>query len=113
MTTAMTTACFTGLVRAVGMLVTVIILAECIYFILFSETSKEVTGSKVCNPYRFKNESKLTAKALGFIFFTYPANEKNYSSIYPGNYHSSTLQRNDVTRNLFANRAMQNPTTCL
>ncbi len=155
MTTAMTTACFTGLVRAVGILLSVIISAEFIYFLLFSETTEEsrennlfnpsrskllfsgafnrAKENSVCNPYRFKNP-KLIAQALSFIFlyrgdspfaicseknqsstsgnrFSIPGN--HYSSIHPGNYHSSTLRRNDVTRKLFANRAMQNPTTCL
>jgi hypothetical protein len=113
MSTAMITACFTGLVRAIGMLSTVIVLAESINFLLFSVGSEEATGNNVCNPYHFKNSSKLTAKALGFIFFAYPRKENFYSTIYPGNYHSSTLQRNDVTQELFANRTMQNPTTCL
>ena len=155
MTTAMTTACFTGLVRAVGILLSVIISAKFIYSLLFSETTEEARENylfnpshskllfsgafnrakenSVCNPDRFKNR-KLIAQALSFIFlypgdylfaicseknqhstsgnrFSIPGN--NYSSIHPGNYHSSTLRRNDLTRKLFANRAMQNLTTCL
>jgi hypothetical protein len=156
MTTAMTTACFTGLVRAVGILLSVIISAEFIYFLLFSGTPEEARENyvfnpsrskllfygasnhakenSVCNPYRFKKE-KLIAKAMGFIFFVQPGKNRfaicseknrssasgnrfsipgnNYSSIDTGNYHSSTLRRNDVTRKLFANRTMQNLTTCL
>ena len=155
MTTAMTTACVTGIVRAAGILLSVIPGAECIYSFLFagkpeagdsnrynpsrskplfSEASYSATENNVCNPYRFKNETKLIAQALGFIFFIQPRadrfaldvcknhsssgnyfsnSENNYSSIYTENHHSSTLRRNDVTRNLFANRTMQNPTTCL
>jgi len=160
MTTAMTTACFTGLVRAAGMLLTVIILAEFIYFLLFSDQLKEAEENKlshsdrfkflfsdafhakennVCNPYRFKNQSKLSAKALSFIFFIQPgvdrfatcecknhsSSGKNYSansffnsennpfSIHPVNNHSINVQRNDVTGKLFTNGTLQNPTTCL
>lgn len=154
MTTAMITASFTGLVRAVGMLLTIIILAEFIYFILFSQSTEEAgenlfnparlnrlfsgtfEGAKensVCNPYRFK-KPKLIAQAMGFIFFIHPGHnrlaicicknqsspgnyfstsENNYSSTYPENYHSSTLLPYDVTRKLFANRPVQNTTTCL
>ena len=135
MTTAMTTACFTGLVRAVGILLSVIISAEFIYFLLFSETpeeakenylfnpsrskllfsgaSNDAKENSVCTPYRFKNR-KLIAKAMSFIFFMQPGrNGNHYSSIYPENYHSSTLRRYDVTRKLFANRPVQNLTTCL
>ncbi len=90
MTTAMITDCFTGLVRAVGILLSVIISSEFIYFLLFSESPEEAKekylfnparlnrlfsaasysakGNSVCNPYRFK-KPKLTAKAVGFIFF--------------------------------------------
>ena len=155
MTTAMITECFIGLVRAVGMLLSVIISAEIIYFLLFSDTPEEARENylfnpsrskllfsgasnhakenSVCNPNRFKN-AKLIAKALSFIFFVHPGrnrfaictcknhsssgnyfsnSENNYSSIHPENYHSSTLPRYDLTRKLFANRAMQNLTTCL
>ena len=156
MTTAMTTDCFTGLVRAVGMLLLfVIVSSEFIYFLLFSGTVKEskenyvfnpgrlnlfsgaffnVKENSACNPYRFKN-AKLIAKAMSFIFFTYPGyyrfaicagknhssisenrfsfSGNNYSSIHPGKHHSSTWRRNDVTRKLFAYRAFQNLTTCL
>ena len=155
MTTAMITACFAGLVRAVGILLSVLISSEFIYFLLFSGTPEEARENylfnpirskllfsgasnhakenSVCNPDRFKNR-KLIAQALSFIFFIQPGgnrfaiytcknysssgnyfsnSENNYSSIHPGNYHSSTLRRNDVTRKLFANRAMQNLTTCL
>jgi hypothetical protein len=155
MTTALITDCFTGLVRVVGMLLFVIISAESIYFLLFSETpvvaresylsnpnrfkllfsraSNDAKENSVCNPYRFKNASKLTALAVGFIFFirhrdqfaicgcknhsssvnNFSNSEINYSSIYPGNYHSSTLRRHEVKPKLFANGAMQNLTTCL
>jgi hypothetical protein len=156
MTTAMITACFTGLVRAVSILLSVIISSEFIYFLLFSESPEEVKekylfnparlnwlfsgafysakGSSFCNPYRFKNASKLTARAVGFIFFIHPGRNRfaictcknhsssgnyfstsgnNYSSIHPVNYHSSTWQRNDVTRKLCAGLPMQNLTTCL
>jgi hypothetical protein len=156
MTTAMMTECLAGLVRAAGILLTAIISAEFIYFLLLSESMEAgenfsrspyrsktlISGAffqakeiNACNPYRFKNESKLTAKALGFIFFIYPGNlrmaicdcknhssatgnlfsnsEKNYSSIYPGNDHSSTMRRNDLTRKMFTVRTMQNPTICL
>jgi hypothetical protein len=156
MTTAMITACFTGLVRAVGILLSVIIFSEFIYFLLFTETpdearenyifnpsyskllfsgaSNHAKENSVCNPYRFK-KAKLIAKAMSFIFFISPEKNRfaiyagnnlsstsgnrfsvsgnNYSSIHPGNYHSSTWRRNDLTRKLFANRAMQNLTTCL
>jgi hypothetical protein len=132
MTTAMMTASFTGLVRAIGMLLTVIILAEFIYILLFSELLTEAGENDVFNPSRSKllfsgacnsakenrvynpnrlKKAKLIAKAMGFIFFMQPG--KNYSFIHTGNYHSFTLQQNDVTRTLFANPAMQNPTTCL
>jgi hypothetical protein len=157
MTTAMIAACFIGLVCAVGILLSVIISAEFIYFLLFANTLEAATESNVSNPYRFKllfsrascgakengagnpyrfkNASKLTAKAMGFIFFIQPGRDRfaiyagndlsstsgnlssvsgnNYSTIYPGNYHSSTMRLNDVTRKLFAHRAMQNLTTCL
>ena len=150
----MITDCFIGFVRAVGMLLSVIISAEFIYFLLFSDTPEEARENyifnpsrskllfseasshakeSVCNPNRFKN-AKLIAKAMSFIFFLNPGrvrfavcncknhsssgkyfsnSENNYSSIHPGNYHSSSLRRNDMTRKLFANRAMQNLTTCL
>jgi hypothetical protein len=155
MTTAMITDCFTGLVRAVGMLLSIIISAEIIYFLLFSETPEEAREcylnnpgrfkllfsgasnhakeNSACNPYRFKNASKLTARAVGFIFFihhrdqfaicgcknhsssvnNFSNSEINYSSIYPGNYHSSTLRRHEVKPRLFANGAMLKLTTCL
>ena len=93
MTTALTTACFTGLVRAVGILLSVIISAEFIYFLLFSGTSDEAKEKQLfnpnrskllfsgafyyakenssCTPYRFKN-LKLIAQAMSFIFFTQP-----------------------------------------
>ena len=152
----MITDCFTGLVRAVGMLLFVILSSEFIYFLLFSESPEEAKekylfnparlnrlfseasysakGNSVCNPYRFK-KPKLIAKAMSFIFFTYPgdyrfaicagknqsANSGNrfsssgnyYSSIHPGKHHSYTWRRNDVTRKLFAYKTLQNPTTCL
>ena len=155
MTTAMITDCLTGLVRVVGILLSVIISSEFIYFLLFSESPEEAKekylfnparlnrlfsaasysakGNSVCNPYRFK-KPKLIAKAMGFIFCINPGkyqfaicvcknhsssgnyfsnSENNYSSIHPGNHHSSTWRRNDVTRKLFAYRTLQNPTTCL
>ena len=155
MTTATITDCFIGLVRAVGMLLSVIISAEFINFLLFSDTPEEARENylfnpsrskllfseasnhakenSVCNPDRFKN-AKLIAKAMSFIFFMQPGrnrfaicvcknhsssgkyfsnSENNYSSIHPGNYHSSSMQRYDLTRKLFANRTMQNLTTCL
>jgi hypothetical protein len=125
MTTAMITACFTGLVRAAGILSSVIISSEFIYFLLFSETPEEAKENyvfnpsrpkllfsgasysakeiSVCNPYRFKNASKLTAKALGFIFF-----------INPCNYHSTLMRRTSTaSTDVFADRAMQKLTTCL
>ena len=151
----MITTFFAGLVRAVGILLSIIISSECIYFLLFSETPEEARENylfnpsrskllfsgafnpakenSVCNPDRFKN-AKLIAKAMSFIFFMPPGrnryamcmcknhsssgkyfsnSENNYSSIHPENYHSSSLQRYDVTRKLFANGAMQNLTTCL
>ena len=44
MTTAMITNCFTGLVRAEGILIIrYTVLAEFIYFLLFSEVSEEAT----------------------------------------------------------------------
>ena len=153
----MITACITGLVRVVGKLTSAVIcFAEFIYFLLFSGSpektgdnkpynpyrpkplisgaSYSAKGNSDCNPYRFKNVSKLTVRAVGFIFFIRPVYNRlaivtcknhssagnyfsnsgnNYSSIYPENYHSSTLLRNDVTRKLFANLTMQNLTTCL
>jgi hypothetical protein len=157
MTTAMITACFTGLVRAVGILISAVICsAECIYFPLFSE-SPEATGenklynpsrpkplfsgaffnaeeNSVCNPYRFKNASKLTAKAMSFIFFIHPGadrlatcvcknhsssgnyfsnSEFNFYSIHRENYHSSTLRRQDVTGKPVYGQCTQKPTTCL
>jgi hypothetical protein len=125
MTTAMITTCFTGLVRAVGVLSSVIILSEFIYFLLFSEILEETRvnyvynpsrpklvfsgasysakENSVCNPYRFKNASKLTAKALGFIFF-----------INQCNYHSTLIRRTSTaSTDVFAERAMQKLTTCL
>ena len=88
----MITACFTGLVRAVGILLSVIISAEFIYFLLFSGLPEEARENylfnpsrskllfsgvfysakenSVCNPYRFK-KPKLIAQALSFIFL-YP-----------------------------------------
>jgi len=122
MTTAMITDCFTGLVRAVGILFSLIISAECIYILLFSNTMEEskenylfnparlnrlfsaasysAKGNIVCNPYRFK-KPKLTAKALGFIF------------LHPCKYHSSILLRTSVARkDVFAN-GVQKITTCL
>jgi hypothetical protein len=102
MSTAMITACFTGLVRAVGMLLAVIVPAETIYLILFSEVSEEATGNNVCNPYHFENATKSTAKALGFIFF-----------IQPRKYQLSFLRREDAAReNVYATSAFQN-LTCL
>ncbi|HET7002652.1 MAG TPA: hypothetical protein VFI33_15115 [Puia sp.] len=148
MTTAMITACFSGLVRAVGILLSVIISSEFIYILLFTESPEEIKEqnlfnptrlnrlfsgacysakeNSVGNPYRFK-KPKLTARAVGFIFL-YPGeyrfaicSEKNlsstsgnnYSIIQLVNYHSSTWQRNDVTRTLCAGLPMQNSTTCL
>ena len=103
--TAMITACFTGLVRAAGILLSVVISSEFLYFLLFPGSPKEnaeinflnpyrslllifgtsygVKENSACNPYRFKNASKLIAKAVSFIFF-----------IYPGNYQLSFLRRN-------------------
>jgi hypothetical protein len=170
MTTAMTPDCYTGLVRAVGMLLSVIVSSEFIYFLLFSETpdearenyvfnpsyskllfsgvSNHAKENSVCNPYRFK-KAKLIAQALSFIFFMHPRcvrfaistcknhsssgnhfsnsgnndsstsgnrfsiSGNNYSYIYPGNDQSFTWRRNNVTRKVFADRAMQNITTCL
>jgi hypothetical protein len=155
MTTAMTTDCFIGLVRAVGMLLFVIVSSEFMYFLLFSEIPEEARENhvfnpshskllfsgafnpakenSVCNPDRFKN-AKLIAQAMSFIFFMHPGNNRfaistrknhsssgysfsnsgnNYSSLYTENYHSSTLRRFNVTRKLFANRPVQNLTTCL
>ena len=54
MTTAMITDCFTGLVRAVGILLSLIISAECIYFLLFSETPEEAKENYLFNPGRLK-----------------------------------------------------------
>jgi hypothetical protein len=125
MTTAMITACFTGLVRAAGILSSVVISSEFIYFLFFSETPEEAKENfvfnpsrskllfsgasysakeiSVCNPYRFKNVSKLTAKALGFIFFV------NHCK-----YHSSILWRTSLIReDVFANPGKQKITTCL
>ncbi len=90
MTTALIAACFTGILRAVGMLLSVIISAEFIYFLLFSGSPEEekenhlfnpnrskllfsraffyAKENSVCTPYRFKNR-KLIAQALSFIFF--------------------------------------------
>jgi hypothetical protein len=125
MTTAMITACFTGLVRAAGILSSVIISSEFIYFLFFSETPEEakenfvfnpsrskllLSGAfysakenSVCNPYRFKNVSKLTAKALGFIFFVNNCK-----------YHSSILWRTSLIReDVFATPGTQKITTCL
>jgi len=121
----MITACFTGLVRAVGIFLSAVICyAECIYFLLFSG-SPEATGenklynpsrpkplfsgasygvkeNSVCNPYRFKNASKLTARAVGFIFF-----------IHPENYQLSFVRRQDVTGKPVYGQCTQKPTTCL
>lgn len=94
MFTAMITTSFSGLVRAVGMLVILSILADHINFILSAEASKEASEkppinpirfkmlfsgalnaskeNSTCNPYRFKNVIELTAQALGFIFFIHP-----------------------------------------
>ena len=94
MFTAMITTSFSGLVRAVGMLVILSILADHINFILSAEASKEASEkppinpirfkmlfsgalnaskeNSTCNPYRFKNVIELTAQALGFIFFIQP-----------------------------------------
>jgi len=99
----MITACFTGLVRAVGIFLSAIISAEFIYFLLFSETLEEAIENDVCNPYRFKNAPKLTAKAMGFIFF-----------IHPCKYHSSLIRRTSLARkDVFADRPLQKLTTCL
>src|ERR1700760_4561533 len=109
MTTAMITACFTGLVRAVGILLSVIIPSKYIYFLLFSASPEEAEENNlfnpsrskllfsgasysakensVCNPNRFKN-AELIAKALSFIFFKYP-----------GNYQLSYLRRPVTTGN--------------
>ena len=125
MTTAMMTACLTGLVRTIGILSSVIISSEFIYFLFFSETPEEAKENfvfnpsrskllfsgasysakeiSVCNPYRFKNVSKLTAKALGFIFFVNNCK-----------YHSSILWRTSLIReDVFANPGTQKITTCL
>src|SRR5579864_2379397 len=123
MTTAMTTDCFTGLVRAVGMLLFVIVSSEFIYFLLFSATVKEskenyvfnpgrlnlfsgaffnVKENSACNPYRFKN-AKLIAKAMSFIFFMNPCK-----------YHSSIPWRISVAReDVSANPGTRKITTCL
>jgi hypothetical protein len=121
----MITTCFTGLVRAVGVLSSVIILSEFIYFLLFSEILEETRENyvynpsrsklsfsgafysakenSVCNPYRFKNASKLTAKAVGFIFLMYACN-----------YHSTLMRRTSTaSTDVFEDRAIQNLTTCL
>lgn len=125
MFTAMITTSFTGLVRAVGMLVILSILAEHINFILSAETLKEgsekppinpirskqlfsvaflnAKENSVCNPYRFKNVIELTAQALSFIFF-----------IHPGNHQSSILRRKVTARAfVYAEIALQKSTTCL
>jgi hypothetical protein len=124
MTTAMITASFSGLVRAVGILLSVIISSEFIYFLLFSGSLKEnaeinflnpyrvlllISGTSysvkdfsVCNPYRFKNASKPTAHAVGFIF------------LYPGNYQSSFLRRNVTTwEDMIYGQCTRKLTTCL
>jgi len=121
----MITACFTGLVRAVGILISAVIcFAEFIYFLLFSGSPEETGENKlynpsrpkplfsgasygvkensVCNPYRFKNASKLTARAVGFIFF-----------IHPENYQLSFVRRQDVTGKPVYGQCTQKPTTCL
>jgi len=122
----MITACFTGLVCAVCMLLTLSILADYKSFLLFFITNlkneKEspllnpyrsqrlfsgafyyANENDICNPYRFKNVLKPTPRAVGFNFF-----------IYPGNYQSSFLRR-DVTapENVYAGGALQKPTICL
>jgi hypothetical protein len=125
MTTAMTTDCFTGLVRAVGILFSLIISAECIHILLFSNTMEEskenyvfnparlnrlfsgafysAKENSVCNPYRFKNASKLIAKAMSFIFF-----------IHACKYHSPILLRTGVARkDVFTNPGKRKITTCL
>jgi hypothetical protein len=158
MHTAMITTSFPGLVRAVGMFFILSVLADHIYFILSAETSKEASEkppinpirkkmlfsgvlnnakeNSTCNPYRFKNVVKLTAEALGFIFFIHPRSyrfaintcdnhfsspgnrtsfsENNYSYILQGNHHSSTFRRNVTAREyVYAEIAFQKPTTCL
>jgi hypothetical protein len=119
MTTAMNTTCFAGLVRAVGILLTIILSAKIIYFLLFSDILEEAKENflfnpsrskllfsgafhnakenSVCNPYRFKNAAKLTARPVSFIFL-YPGGfplaicpEKNLSSISGNNYSSIQL----------------------
>ena len=111
MFTAMITTSFPGLVRAVGMLVILSILADHINFILSAGTSKEVSEkppinpirikmlfsgalnaakeNSICNPYRFKNVIELTAQALGFIFFIHP--RRYQFAINACNNHSSSV----------------------
>lgn len=158
MYTAMITTSVAGLLCTVCMLLAVGILAEYINFILSAETSKEASEkppinpirfkmlfsgalknakeSSTCNPYRFKNATKLTAQALGFIFFIHPRCYRfaintcghyssssgnrtsfpgnNYSYILQGNHHSSTLRRNFTAREyVHTEISFQKPTTCL
>jgi len=109
MTTAMITNSFTGLVRVLCMLLTVVILAEFIYHFLFSQVSEEARGNdsfnpsrskllfsevfcntkenSVCNPYRFK-KPKLIAQAMGFIFFIHPGRDRFAFVKYACNNHS-------------------------
>ena len=121
----MITACFSGLVRAAGILLSVIISSEFIYFLLsprplkenaeinflnpyrslllISGTSYSVKENSACNPYRYKNASKLIAKAVSFIFF-----------IYPGNYQLSFLRRNVTTwEDMSYGQCTRKLTTCV
>ena len=103
MTTAMITACFTGLYCAVCIVLTVINSAEFILSPYLSAISGPTEENRVTTIYPFKNISKLTARAVGFIFF-----------IHPVHYHSTLLRRNGATRkDVIADPGTRKLITCL
>lgn len=76
MTTALIAACFSGILRTAGIIISVIISAEFFYFLLFAKTTEEKIENHHVNPYHFRNTTKLIAQALSFIFFIQPGNDR-------------------------------------
>jgi hypothetical protein len=101
MTTAMIADCLTGLVRAVGMLLFVLISSECIYFLLFSESLEEAKEKYLFNPARLnrlfsgasnnaKENSACNRYRLELLFSGASNNAKENSACNPYRFKNAT-----------------------
>jgi hypothetical protein len=91
MITAMITSSFTGLLRAIVIFLSDIIVAEFAYSSLFFQRSGQTPGHRPATPHYLKNILKLIAQAMGFIFFI---SHRNYHSIF----RRRDVLQNDVLR---------------